>query len=274
MSIVDERVSQLLSEIHNKPSPEEAFSKWMFIDIFILDGLMMLFVILFLIVRDIYLVSMVGAFSIAFGAVYLHVKDGRKHAIISGRDFLDSQTIVGDIELSEQIPVLSYDYVLLPERTLTGKMISYNRVDINDSLGTLRTVPMRVGGSSALRPEAVDNLVRLRLRELKEIEDLRKKGRKRDKKKKKEVETSEKEEGFFARRRARRVKEIPKVRSDEGYNIGDIDKNLQEEAAKILDEDAVPKDLSPEKKKILEEYDGIEIDDILFDIDEDFGGDD
>ena len=271
MSIVDERVSQLLSEIHNQPSPEEAFSRWMFIDIFILDGLMMLFVILFLIVRDIYLVSMVGAFSIAFGAVYLHVKDGRKHGMISGRDFLDSQTIVGDIELSEQIPVLSYDYVLLPERTLTGKMISYNRVDIDDSLGTLRTIPMRVGGSSALRPEAVDNLVRLRLRELKEIEDFRKKGRKKGKERKKEV--FEKEDGFFARRRARRVKEIPKVVSEEGYNIGEISKNLQENVAKILDENAASEALLLEKKK-LEEFDGIEIEDILFDIDEDFGGDD
>ena len=40
MSIVDERVSLLLAEIHDQPSPEEAFTKWMFVDIFILDGLM------------------------------------------------------------------------------------------------------------------------------------------------------------------------------------------------------------------------------------------
>jgi len=270
MSIVDERVSQLLAEIHNQPSPEEAFSKWMFIDIFILDGLMMLFVILFLIVRDIYLVSMVGAFSVAFGAVYLHVKDNKKHGMISGRDFLDSQTIVGDIELSEQIPVRSYDYVLLPEKTLTGKMISYNRVDIDDSLGTLRTIPMRVGGSSALRPEAVDNLVRLRLRELKDIEDLRKKGRKKDKKeaKKKDKDTSEKDGGFGLLPKVRRVKEIPKVISEEGYEIGSIGETLRENVEEILDKDAEM------KKKKLEELDGIEIDDILFEMDEDFGGDD
>jgi hypothetical protein len=260
MSTVDERVSQLIAEIHDQPSPEEAFSKWLFVDIFILDGLMMLFVILFLIVRDVYLVSMVGAFSIAFGAVYLHVKDNRKTAMISGRDFLDSQTIVGDVEYSEQIPVRAYDYVLLPEMTITGKTIAYSRVDIDDSLGTLRTVPMRVGGSSALRPEAVDNLVRLRLGELKELEKSRKKFRKEEAKKA-DMPKSKDKGGFFGRFKTQRVKEIPKVVVEEGYVVGSVD--IPTEVEETLDED---------KKKILKEYDDIEIDDILFD--DDFGGED
>lgn len=246
MSIADERVSQLLAEIHDQPSPEEAFTKWMFVDIFILDGLMMLFVILFIIVRDIYLVSMVGAFSISFGAVYLYVKDRAKTNMITGRDFLDSQTIVGDLEISEQIPVRSYDYVLLPAQTITGKQIAYSRVDIDDSLGTLRTVPMRVGGSSALRPEAVDNLVRLRLRELKEIED-EKNAEKKAKQKGNRVG------GFFSRFRMQKVKEIPKVVSDTGYEAGS------------LPEQDVMENLDEKQKADLEEYEDIDIDDILFD---------
>jgi len=255
MSIVDERVSQLLAEIHDQPSPEEAFSKWMFVDIFILDGLMMLFVILFIIVRDIYLVSMVGAFSIAFGAVYLYVKDRAKTNMITGRDFLDSQTIVGDLEISEQIPVRSYDYVLLPTRTITGKEIAYSRMDIDDSLGTLRTVPMRVGGSSSLRPEAVDNLVRLRLRELKELEE------ERDAEKKaKQEQTSV---GgffsrfgvgdFFSRFRMQKVKEIPKVTAETGYVV-----------ASSPEQDVMEK-LDEKQKADLEEYDDIDVEDILFD---------
>ena len=216
---------------------------------------MMLFVILFIIVRDIYLVSMVGAFSISFGAVYLYVKDRAKTNMITGRDFLDSQTIVGDLEISEQIPVRSYDYVLLPTKTITGKQISYSRVDIDDSLGTLRTVPMRVGGSSALRPEAVDNLVRLRLRELKEIED----ERNAEKKAKQEENRAGgffsrfKVGGFFSRFRMQKVKEIPKVTSDTGYETGS------------LPEQDVMKDLDEKQKADLEEYEDIDIDDIIFD---------
>jgi len=252
LSIVDERVSQLLAEIHNQPSPEEAFSKWMFVDIFILDGLMMLFVILFLIVRDIYLVSMVGAFSISFGAVYLYIKDRAKTGMITGRDFLDSQTIIGDLEISEQIPVRSYDYVLLPVKTITGKEIAYSRVDIDDSLGTLRTVPMRVGGASALRPEVVDNLVRLRLRELKELEEERKGNKKEQKKKDKEAE-KEKRGGFFSRFRTQRVKEIPKVVAETGYTPPPEPKKN------------VIKPLTKKKQAELLDYDDIDIEDIIFD---------
>jgi len=242
---VDDRVSLLLAEIHNQPSPEEAFSKWMFIDIFILDGLMMLFVILFMIVRDLYLVGMVGAFSIAFGAVYLYVKDRAKTGMISGRDFLDSQTIIGDIEINEQIPVRSYDYVLLPSVSITGKEIAYSKVDIDDSLRTLRTVPMRVGGASALRPEAVDNLVRLRLRELKEMEDEREEERQEKKNKK----------GFFSRFGRQRVKEIPKVVPEVGYK------------ASSLSEEEIEKSLDEKQKVVLEKYEDFDIDDIVFDDD-------
>ena len=255
MCAMDERVSQLLAEIHNQPSPEEAFSKWMFIDIFILDGLMMLFVILFLIVRDIYLVSMVGAFSISFGAVYLYVKDKAKGGMIAGRDFIDSQTIIGDLEISEQIPIRSYDYVLLPTQTITGKAISYSRVDIDDSLGTLRTVPMRVGGSSELRPEVVDNLVRLRLRELKDLEDGRQTEREDKAKSKRE---SGKLDRVLGRFKVQRIKEIPKVVSETGYTVGTLLEEKEEEVVKTL---------GVEKVKALDEYDDIDIDDILFEDD-------
>jgi hypothetical protein len=206
---------------------------------------------------------MVGAFSIAFGAVYLYVKDKAKNRMITGRDFLDSQTIVGDLEISEQIPVRSYDYVLLPAKTITGKEIAYSRVDIDDSLGTLRTVPMRVGGSSALRPEAVDNLVRLRLRELKDIEDVRK-GERKDKKKEEKKEA--KTDGVFSRFRIQKVKEIPKVISEEGYGVGSIGETLRENVDEILEADAEM------KKKKMEELDSIAIDDIMFD--DDIGSDD
>jgi len=179
MSVIDERVSQLIAEIHNQPSPEEAFSKWMLIDILILDGLMMLFTIIFMLIRDIYLVGMIGMGSVAFGSVYLYVKDRKKGGLVSGRDFLDSQTIIGDLEISEQIPVKAYDYVILPLRTIDGETINYKRADLEDTLGTLRVTPIRVGGLSELRPEVVQNLVRLRLKELKEIEEQRAAGKKR-----------------------------------------------------------------------------------------------
>lgn len=177
MSVIDERVSQLIAEIHDQPSPEEAFTKWMFIDILILDGLMMLFTIMFMVIRDIYFVGMVGMGSVAFGSVYLYMKDRAKGGLVSGRDFLDSQTIIGDLEVNEQIPVRAYDYVILPLKTIDGETVNYKRVDLEDTLGTLRVTPIRVGGLSELRPEVVQNLVRLRLKELKEIEEQRAAGK-------------------------------------------------------------------------------------------------
>lgn len=226
MSIMDERVSQLIAEIHDRPSPEEAFSKWMFVDIFILDGLMMLFTILFMIVRDIQLVAMVGFASVAFGAAYLYVKDNAKHGLVAGRDFLDSQTIIGDMEITEQIAVRAYDYVLLPKESMDGNKITYTRRDLDDSLGTLRTSTIRVGGESELRPEVVENLVRLRLRELKEIEDMR------------VAEDEEKEiasEGkrgrldFLKRGKSSKVRELPKVLEGEGFQIGDVSSGIDTE---------------------------------------------
>jgi hypothetical protein len=190
MSVMDERVSRLVAEIHDQPSPEEAFSRWMFVDIFILDGLMMLFTIVFIILRDIIVVLMIGFGSVAFGSAYLYIKDRAKTSLIAGRDFLDSQTLIGDYEITEQIAIKGYDYVILPDQTIDGKKIAYSRVDVDDTLGILRATPIRVGGSSELRPEAVDHLVRLRLRELKEYE-VEKRG------KAKEIEKAEK-----ARRKA------------------------------------------------------------------------
>ena len=115
---MDERVSRLIAEIHDQPSPEEAFSRWMFVDIFILDGLMMLFTIVFMVLRDIIIVMMIGFGSVAFGSAYLYIKDRAKTSMIAGRDFLDSQTLVSDYEITEQIAVKAYDYVLLPEKTI------------------------------------------------------------------------------------------------------------------------------------------------------------
>ena len=104
-SAQDARVSKLLAEIQDQPSPEEAWTKWMMIDIFLFDGLIILAFIIFLLIHDMYLLIEVGSISIAFGAVYMHMKDNKKHGRISGRDFLDAQTIIGDTEINEQIPI-------------------------------------------------------------------------------------------------------------------------------------------------------------------------
>lgn len=208
---------------------------------------MMLFIMLFLIIRDIYLVSMVGAFSIAFGAVYLYLKDRAKNNLTSGRDVLDAQLIVGDLELDEQIAVRDYSYVVLPQKTISGKDITYSRIDIDDSLGTLRTVPIRVGGTSELRPEVVENLVRLRLRQLKEVE----KDRQSDKK-----EKSKDGMDGRSRRGAKKIKEIPRVVSDDEYTS--VEDYAQQRPVEPAEEKV------PEVAEI-DEYDGIKIDDIIFD---------
>jgi hypothetical protein len=234
MSVIDERVSKLIAEIHDQPSPEEAFSRWMFVDIFILDGLMMLFTIVFMVLRDIIIVMMIGFGSVAFGSAYLYIKDKAKTSLIAGRDFLDSQTLISDFEITEQIAIKAYDYVLLPQQTIDGKTIAYSRVDVDDTLGTLRAIPIRVGGSSELRPEAVDNLVRLRLEELKEIE-AEKRGLA------KEIEKERKEdagEGRWSRfsfrgKKRSRLRKIPDVGAGEGRQVGEFEDEDEDELEDI-----------------------------------------
>jgi len=231
MSVIDDRVSKLIAEIHDQPSPEEAFSRWMFVDIFILDGLMMLFTIVFMVLRDIIIVMMIGFGSVAFGSAYLYLKDKAKNSLIAGRDFLDSQTLISDYEITEQIAIRAYDYVILPQQTIDGKTIAYSRIDVDDTLGTLRKVPIRVGGSSELRPEAVDNLVRLRLLELKEIEAERRE------------ERLEKRETGMRRRfklpgrkdKKSRLKKMPETITGKGREIGLPDDDLELEKDEPLE---------------------------------------
>jgi len=175
----DERVAELLSEIHDVPSPEASFSRWMMVDIFIIDGLMMAFVILFLLVRNTYVMTIVGAGSIAFGAVYLLLKTNAKHNLTEGRSFIDSQTLFGDDEHDEQISVIGYDYLVLPEKTISGRDILYKKADIDATTRQLASLPIRVGGMSELKAEAVDSLVRIRLQQLKEMEAERRENQKR-----------------------------------------------------------------------------------------------
>lgn len=213
---MDERVSKLIAEIHDQPSPEEAFSRWMFVDIFILDGLMMLFTIVFLILRDIIIVLMIGFGAVAFGSAYLMLKDKAKNARIGGRDFLDSQTLIGDYEITEQIAIRAYDYVILPQETLDGKKIMYSRVDVDDTLGTLRVARIRVGSSSELRPQVVDNLVRLRLGELKDMElDKRRKA-----KDLKDEEDEGIEKDWLGRKKKSNIRKLPTELVGLGRPIG------------------------------------------------------
>lgn len=235
MSVTDDRVSKLLAEVQDQPSPEEAFSKWLFIDVFILDGLMILFLVLFIIVQNLYIVSLVGAFSIAFGTVYLYAKDNAKRKMTGGRDFLDSQTIIGDYEIREQIPILSYTNVLLPKETIKGDSIRYSRIDIGDALGTLKTSSVRIGGRSSMSPEVVENLVRLRLKELKELEETKRRFRKKsDKASKKDKELSEADDKFLKKHGGIRHKKIEAIHSEEVTRPGDF---LDETSEHILEKE-------------------------------------
>jgi hypothetical protein len=110
------------------------------------------------------------------------MKDRAKDNMIMGMSFLDSQTIIGDLEIPEQIAIEGYDYLVLPENTIEGAAIIYARRDIGDVTEQLSTMRIRVGGESWLRPEVVDELVAMRLKELRGIEEGRKKGKKPSKK--------------------------------------------------------------------------------------------
>lgn len=196
VDLTQERISQLLADIHSAPSPEESFSKWMFVDIFVIDGLMMMFTILLMVIRDLYFMGMIGAFSIAFGAVYLYVKNEAKKKLSLGLSFLDSQTIIGDLEIAEQIPIEGYEYIILPEHTIEGKDIRYTRRDLDEVTQKLTTSIIRFGGESMLRPQVVDELVTARLRELRDIEQ-------------------EKREEWLAKQAEKKAKKRPK--RDEEY---------------------------------------------------------
>lgn len=190
--IRDERLSQLIAQIHSAPSPEESFSKWMLIDIIILDGLMMAFIFLLLLVKDLVIMGLVGAFSVAFASVYLMWKRESKSKASLGKSFLDSQTILGDMEMAEQIGIEGYEYIVLPESTIEGHEVCYNRLDLDDVSQALASPFIRFGGSSTLRPAVIDALVEKRLMELKEeAEERAEKKLQKDKDDKKIIATIE-----------------------------------------------------------------------------------
>ena len=214
----DERLSQLIAQIHDAPSPEEAFSKWMLIDIAILDGLMMGFIFMLLIVRDLVVMSLVGAFSVAFAAVYLMWKREAKTKASLGKSFLDSQTIIGDMEMAEQIGIEGYEYIVLPEETIDGKEICYKKMDLDEVSQALASPFIRFGGTSALRPTVIDQLVQKRLMELKEEAERRAMERiekKREKEDIRDVAVDVKESrGRLGRFRRKRIKKIGDATED------------------------------------------------------------
>jgi len=185
--IRDERLSQLIAQIHDAPSPEESFSKWFLIDMAILDGLMMGFIFMLLLVRDLVIMALVGAFSVAFAAVYLMWKREAKTKASLGKSFLDSQTIIGDMEMAEQIGIEGYEYIVLPETTIDGKEISYAKMALDEVSQALASPFIRFGGSSTLRPTVIDQLVQKRLMELKEEAERRAEERLEKQRKDKEV---------------------------------------------------------------------------------------
>ncbi len=111
---------------------------------------------------------MIGSGSIAFGAVYLYMKNEAKKRESLGKNFLDSQTILGDMEMAEQIGIEGYEYVILPEATIEGNEICYEKMDLDVVSQALASPYIRFGGESTLRPNVVDRLVENRLLELKE----------------------------------------------------------------------------------------------------------
>jgi hypothetical protein len=186
--IRDDRLTKLIAQIHSAPSPEQAFSRWLLIDIFLIDGLAMAFIFLLILVRDLLILVIVGCFSVTFIAVYLAWKRDAKTKASIGISFLDSQTIIGDMEIAEQIGIKGYEYVVLPESTIEGREICYRKTDLDEVSQALVSPYIRFGGESTLRPSVIDQLVQQRLRELKEEAERRVEERKeKDKTKEKEL---------------------------------------------------------------------------------------
>lgn len=215
----DERLSQLIAQIHDAPSPEEAFSKWLLIDIAILDGLMIGFIFMLLLVRDLVIMALVGAFSVAFAAVYLMWKREAKTKASLGKSFLDSQTIIGDMEMAEQIGIEGYEYIVLPEETIDGKEICYNKMDLDEVSQALASPFIRFGGTSTLRPSVIDQLVQQRLMDLKEEAERRamervEKQRGTEEIRDVDVEVRKSRLGRFGRFRRKRIKKIGDAKED------------------------------------------------------------
>ena len=230
--IKDERLSQLIAQIHDAPSPEESFSKWMLIDIAILDGLMMGFIFMLLLVRDLVLMSLVGAFSVAFAAVYIMWKREAKTKASLGKSFLDSQTILGDMEMAEQIGIEGYEYIVLPETTIEGKEICYAKVVLDEVSQALASPFIRFGGSSALRPTVIDQLVHKRLMELREEAEKRVEAKVQKEKEDIqdiEVETRPKKSRFgFRRKRAKTIGDAEEDVEEITWGFGPVKKEGEE----------------------------------------------
>lgn len=171
MSITDEKTSRLLAEIHRLKSPEELYARWLLIDVLVMDAVMIGCMIAVLVLRDIIILILLASVSLGVAGVYWGVKSDARHNLTAGRQFLDANVIIGDMENPEVIPITRHVYKVLPRYTIDGEEIQYQKKDVDETLKTLQSVGVRVGGASALLPEVVNDLIRMRLEELKEEEE-------------------------------------------------------------------------------------------------------
>lgn len=171
MSITDEKTSRLLAEIHMQESPEELYAKWLLIDVLVMDAVMIGCLIAVLVLKDIVILILLASVSLAVAGIYWGAKTDARHNLTAGRQFLDANVIIADMENLEVIPVRRHVYKVLPKTTIDGVEIQYKKQDLDESLKALHQVGVRVGGVSALLPEVVNDLLKIRLEELKEEEE-------------------------------------------------------------------------------------------------------
>lgn len=171
MSITDSKTSRLLAEIHAQQSPEELYAKWLLIDVLVMDTVMIGCLIAVLVLKDIFILILLASVSLAVAGMYWGAKTDARHNLTSGRQFLDANVIIADMENPEVIPIRRHTYKVLPKMTIDGKDIQYKRQDVDETLSTLQTAGVRVGGASVLLPEVVNDLIRIRLKELKDEEE-------------------------------------------------------------------------------------------------------
>lgn len=96
-------------EKYEMVSVEKEYSRFMFIDIFILDGLLMTFVLTLLILREINLLIIIGVILVVIGTTYWWERERRKREILDGYKFMDLIIFCSDGDVSYQHRINKYE---------------------------------------------------------------------------------------------------------------------------------------------------------------------
>jgi hypothetical protein len=154
-------VAELIDELVSRPDPMEAYDKFMWIDMLVIQGLLFGSMFAIMTIRDIATAALLFCvvLSVLFG--YTYFKSIKRQEAVMGKMFLDSTTYVADSDIQEQVEIEGWELLIAPAEHLDKDKLVYEQDDLLETLTALKSPGVRVGGGPIHAP-IVDEIAQVR----------------------------------------------------------------------------------------------------------------